>query len=67
MCEFYEQWSLIFSIRPLSMGELSTDISATNRHPATDDFSMNKLLEHGIDLGLLVYHLDGFICPILHL
>jgi predicted nuclease of restriction endonuclease-like (RecB) superfamily len=63
---FYEAWQPIFedfSNRRLSTDDLNANLPAVNRHLPTDDFSLSRLLENGIDLSLLSRHLDGFYMP----
>ena len=50
MREFYEQWMVVFTNRPSSMGDL---VSIAERPLAMD------VLENGIDLGLLLRHISS--------
>jgi len=51
MREFYEQWMVVFTNRPSSMGDL---VSIAERPLAMD------VLENGIDLGLLLRHISSY-------
>jgi predicted nuclease of restriction endonuclease-like (RecB) superfamily len=60
---FYEAWQPIFedfSNRQLSTDDLNANLPVVNRHSPTDDFSLSKFWENGIDLSLLLRHLNGF-------
>ena len=71
MREFYEQWAVVFSNRPLSMGDLEQDKihSLTmndlteNRHLSNDEMQTIPKLETNIDLSLLSKHINSFDSP----
>jgi predicted nuclease of restriction endonuclease-like (RecB) superfamily len=64
MREFYEQWSVVFSNRPLSMGEIEL-VQNSARGQEQSDFALTASAPGGaaVDLGLLSRHLRGFVMP----
>jgi len=64
MREFYEQWALIFSNRPLTMGDLSIVQTSDIKQPEDSLMLTISTISNGtVDLSLLARHMAGFAAP----